>query len=99
MARLPLTRGQQIPSLKALMNIKPADRPQLCAQAQNTPGVCFRFQEKTLRRRSMFQTTRMRRLWQCHKAMTTVNVCAPERCQPPLLNPGFRFLSQLILFS
>ena len=45
-AKTPLARGQQIPSFKALMNIKPADRPQLCAQAQNTPGVCFRFQEK-----------------------------------------------------
>ena len=44
--KTPLARGQQIPSFKALMNIKPADRPQLCAQAQNTPGVCFRFQEK-----------------------------------------------------
>ena len=44
--KTPLARGQQIPSFKALMNIKLADRPQLCAEAQNTPGVCFRFQEK-----------------------------------------------------
>ena len=62
-----LARDQQIPSFKALMNIKPADRPELCAQAQNTPGVCFSVPGKTLRRRSMFQSTRMRRLWQCHK--------------------------------